>query len=1148
MTHDNNMMSKYKYPHIGDKYFQKKIYLKKEFNHKYFAETGNIKKMDSENLLCGDGDFVLSSHQEFIKNFIHPTTPYNGIILYHGMGTGKTCSAIGIAEQFRKNYKYDTSFKKILIVASPNVQENFKQQLFDPDKLVKKKGLWKLDGCVGISLLYELKEYNIHDMNKEDLIHKINQVIKKSYLFLGYEKLANIIQKVISGIVVSDELKKKKLIIERLSGLFDNSLIIIDEAHNIRINGGSNEKKTANMLELLTTYVKRNKILLLTGTPMYNDAKEIIFLLNILRKNDGRSKILSKNVFDKPGNFLLDENNVSIGEKELIEKASGYISHVRGENPYRFPFKIYPRDYKCKFSISNFKYPTVQHNGEAIKNPISFLDLYVNELSEFQKKGYDSFKSRTKTNPPIKINDNNSGYKELQESLFALNICYPKPGIVGEYMTGKTGLASVVTKTDGGNFSYIDKGNRLFDLDVIGTYSKKIESILEQIKNSEGIILIYSQYLDSGLIPIALALEEMGMSRIDNNDNLFSRGGGVRKKLNVNTMKPKEVGTVDFQQARYAMVTGDIKYSPNNKKELGKINHHSNIYGHKCKVVLISQAGSEGIDFKNLRQVHILEPWYNLNRLEQITGRAIRNCSHKALPLEKRNCQIFLHTSYIDETHECTDMYIYRKCESKSYKIGKVQRVLKSISADCLLNHSQTSFSNLDQELDIQLSTGENIKHDIKDKPYSLICDYQRECEFKCANSITSQDKKDNRTFGYNHIVNLNMIENIKKMFTERSVYKREDLISYLNINNDNIESFYGALTHLIDMKQEFLIDKFGKKGNLTNIKDLYLFQPIEFTSYTTMYDKDRRITLKTQEIRVGSTDKTKRMTQRINAPQQKELASNELMSLLTRLKQQYIVGMKGGGSLKDRSSDFYVNYSLVIDEINLVTKKNKISDANKERFLIEKMMESLMLHEEYLLVQHLFHTDSVLDDLEQKYKLFYEYSYTYPYLNGTLLFLVDMSDIPSKSESGLHGVNSTLKILFKSKTENTFRYIKKSEIIEGPSKISEMLRFDQKHFYKYITFTEYNTKAGEFQPKIKNTEDSNRSKKSKGRFFINETPKKMIPVLDDIMQENVITKKGFSKEQLSIVLEIISKFKTQTENKIYYLNRVQNIDKFMIA
>ena len=1137
MSLDITKQMKLKYPIIGDMKFQKKIFLKKEFRHEYSAENGDIVEMDKTGELCQKDDFVLSPHQAFIKNFLHPTTPYNGILLYHGMGSGKTCSAIGIAEQFRKYNLYDNTFKKIFVVASPNVQDNFKLQLFDEEKLIKKNGIWRLDGCLGGALLNDLRDYDVQNMKKEDIVNKINKSIKSSYLFVGYEKLANIVEKIVLAASSMDEQEKNRYISSKLERLFENSLIIIDEAHNIRLTGGGDkEKKTAKMLETMTSYVKRNKILLLTGTPMYNDSREIIFLLNLLRRNDGLSKISMKRTFDKDGNLLIDDDGVGTGESELINKAVGYVSYVRGENPYNFPFKVFPHDYNSKSSIKNFTYPSTQHNGETIKSPINFLDLYVNELRDFQKSGYESFKMRVAAKYPSITKRNNSGYKELRESLYSLNICYPNPGKDGEYLTGKQGLASVVMKKDNNKFEYINNKIRFFDINTIGDYSRKIETILETVQQSDGIILIYSQYLDSGLIPIALALEELGMNRIERENNLFSPG----------SIKNKSIGGKNIGQAKYAMITGDIKYSPNNNKELAKINHQSNISGNKCKVVLISQAGSEGIDFKNLRQVHVLEPWFNLNRVEQIIGRAIRYCSHQNLPIKNRNCQIFLHASYIDENQECADMYIYRKCEEKAKKIGKVQRILKSISIDCLLNYSQTSFADLNQNIDIILSSGDMIKYNIQDKPFSLICDYQENCGYKCMNSLSDQDTIDRTTYAYEHTQNLHLIDRIKNLFTRRSVYKRKDLIFLMNLKPEDMETFYAALSFLIENDQEYIVDKFGKKGTMINIKDLYLFQPIEFTSYTTVLDKEQKIPMKTRNLKIRSSNNTKPIFQPTN-----NLSNNDpnlkLRKLLERLESAYSTGMTNKTPLKNKLLDYYSNFSQVVDKLNILLKnKLYINNSDKERFLVENMMEGLMFKDEKLLISYLFDDDSKLNELEEKYKKFYNYSYIHNHLNGKLLFLVDMNPVPLYKDSLMSGFNSRLRLLFKGPDDKTFRDMKKSEIIDSSGKITTFLELDIAHkLPKYMVFMSFNIKLEEFQPKIKNTEDIKESKKSKGRFFINETPKNMFPVLNHIVGHKIFEGKQFTKGQIAIVLELCSKYKTMNDDKRYFLNRVQNSEIF---
>ena len=89
------------------------------------------------------------------------------------------------------------------------------------------------------------------------------------------------------------------------------------------------------------------------------------------------------------------------------------------------------------------------------------------------------------------------------------------------------------------------------------------------------------------------------------------------------------------------MITGDKYFSPDNSADLKAITDNSNKNGENIKVVLITKAAAEGLDFKNIRQLHILEPWYNNSHTEQIIGRAIRNLSHCSLPFEQK-CKIYL--------------------------------------------------------------------------------------------------------------------------------------------------------------------------------------------------------------------------------------------------------------------------------------------------------------------------------------------------------------------------------------------------------------------------------------------------------------------------------------------------------------------------
>ena len=149
----------------------------------------------------------------------------------------------------------------------------------------------------------------------------------------------------------------------------------------------------------------------------------------------------------------------------------------------------------------------------------------------------------------------------------------------------------------------------------------------------------------------------------------------------------KKRGKKDTYIAKYAMITGTRIFSQNNELDLELIMNPENRDGRHVKVVLISEAGSEGLDFKCIRQVHVLEPWYNMSRIEQIIGRGVRYKSHCMLPFEKRNVEIFLHSTLLkNRENESADMYVYRLSEKKSIKIGKITRLLKEIYVDCDLN------------------------------------------------------------------------------------------------------------------------------------------------------------------------------------------------------------------------------------------------------------------------------------------------------------------------------------------------------------------------------------------------------------------------------------------------------------------------------
>lgn len=943
------------YPSVANPGLQGKIALKKEFAYKYEGKIEEIASKTKSICMAGSS-FELAPHQEFVKRFMSYDTPYNSLLLYHGLGSGKTCSASTMTETLRTYSKYMANFKKIMVVASPNVQENFKLQLFDPTKLEKKKGLWVLNGCVGNSLLNDLNAYQIHSLPREELVSIIKKIIRDNYSFIGYVSFANFIEKC-----------RQSRDYKKLKHTFESRVIVIDEIHNIRITDQPSDsigKRVAGMLLELVKNVKGMKFIFMTGTPMYNDAREIVFLLNLFRLNDNRSILRVSDVFTKDGELKPD------GEKRLLESANGYISYVRGENPYSFPYLITPKMYADQHSSFLLPNPTVQFNEKEITVPLKYIDLYGISLSGQQEAAYQSVLG--KLNESVEDFDllDSLGYNELLKPIQTLIISYP---VDQGYLTGEDGLSHVMqyktTKTD---FEYKETPLRgMFEYDKLGEYSAKMKSVLDHIIESEGIVLVYSQYITGGLIPFALALEEYGFKRYG--EKKMSLFKDKKPDVNVFNLGKNPDYTGPNKTAKYAIISGDKLLSPNVNEEISVLTQN-NVHGERVKVVLISQAGTEGIDLKNLRQVHILEPWYNLNRIEQIIGRARRNCSHKELPLEDRNVQLFLHCAYLsDPKVESLDHLIYRMAEKKSIKIGKVTRLLKRASVDCILHQEQQNFSNIDQKVPITLSNGLTMDYVPKDEPFSNFCDYMENCNYACINELKPGDVEDTSTFSYAHTKQSKVSDKVKQLYQVRHVYTLNEIIHRLHSNTVTKLNIIRTLQDMIE-QETIVSDKFNKTGTLVMVGKLILFQPEELQDpHLPMYQREHPIPVKPLSFTLDTT----------------EVKVQEGHPMVDIMRTNY-----NKATLPPSEAVEMDWYSMYYEATQYINKQFKeIGSAELDRYLVTHLCEQSNLKEELDLLNYLF---SKTDHSEFEHKLL-------QYYKPLVITHDDMSYIHLLDRDGIH-------------------------------------------------------------------------------------------------------------------------------------------------
>ena len=259
---------------------------------------------------------------------------------------------------------------------------------------------------------------------------------------------------------------------------------------------------------------------------------------------------------------------------------------------------------------------------------------------------------------------------------------------------------------------------KYLSLEGLKTYSPKFLAMIENIDDPEhqGLHLVYSQFRSmEGIGIFALALEANGYARFKISKTSSNTWDIVMSDEDIG--KPHYAlytGTEDSEEREIIrnIYNGDWKYIPNNiATKLRAISSNNNM-GEIIKVLMITSAGSEGINLRNTRYVHIMEPYWHPVRLEQVTGRARRICSHQGLPIELRTVQVFIYIMVFTQKQLDSDFAVELKLkdtsntfpfkpqssDEKLFEIsmikenlsGQILKAIKSSSIDCV-THSKSN-------------------------------------------------------------------------------------------------------------------------------------------------------------------------------------------------------------------------------------------------------------------------------------------------------------------------------------------------------------------------------------------------------------------------------------------------------------------------
>lgn len=859
------------YPDPADPEFPARLYQKREFYEARAVAAGVADgSIDPCSSKAAERVFELTPVQRIVSRFMHPLTPYMGMLLFHGVGVGKTCSAVSIAEQFLEA----APTKKVIVIVPQALQANFKNTVFDMSRLVwdDTAKLWTANQCTGVSYLERLGLLDNPDVKYVQ--YKVEEDRRSRYTITGYQAFANWVQRTLERSVpagLTDPALRAKAENDVLRRLFSDHLIIIDEAHNLRdlaadtagdavAKGEEAENAGGKALNPFLRRIVLNaeglRLVLMTATPMYNSAPEIVLLMNYLLLNDTKtesSRLKVEDLFSREGKLIATGPAL----RALERAARRYVSYMRGENPFSFPLRMRPAAAAENPADS---WPAIS----ASKKPVDLTE--IREALNAMPLVFSEPVPGSVLEGVLRSSKAGAGGEDAENVSDAMldyrmqmgNMTYPN-GMFGT--AGWDYYFDTEFKTETGRKlrhfkpSIDDDGapfniDSVFSGDNLRLYSPKISKIIESVRAARGICFVYSRYIKTGALPLAVALERAGFQRRLADGRLVPLLSGIVPAPPICALcgarkHDESVGHV-FAAAAYVLLTSEDDVSPAfaglvRQATTWPATDKMGPLGTNVKVVIGSQVASEGLDLKCIREMHVMDAWYHLNRTDQIIGRAIRYCSHAALrsveaanelpAMSLNNCLIYLHALRIPETEkgpafESADMYAYRIAIRKALMVGEVQRVLKKNAWDCNLELEAISFVGLPKRHQIDAQGRVLEEYSIDDQDFTTYCDYQK-CSHECRLSVNPEDVRlDSSTYSLQDARRqiLHLQDVVRRLFVDQVMVPETVVQEVFADLPWEISS--EALMELIDGRKFRLRRPDGTEGYLIKKAGYLVFQP----------------------------------------------------------------------------------------------------------------------------------------------------------------------------------------------------------------------------------------------------------------------------------------------------------------------------------
>ncbi len=611
----------------------------------FALEPINLKIDPCKDTFLKDNTIKLMDHQKILKEFMalhnkvgNKAAGSQGVMVYHNLGSGKSLTAIAMAEAARL---YDGDrLRKVIILIPASLRD-------DP---------W-------------IKELSrIHpNYGSGPLLTRIG------YFILHYNNTTTFIEQLSN---LSDDATRNP---------FDNSIVILDEVHNF-INTLPRSRETVRWQIYNWMMMADNaKFIMLSGTPFSNTPFELAYLFNMLRGHemfDVRSEKAEEDFMD-----TFFDGSQMINKQLFKRRIQGLVSYYIGADERVFAKK---KIHKVLVPMSTLQ---KKHQDEIYK--------MEDNLRKGVKKG-EVGQSRADTDSQLKTmqraqalasrmdgkiygsvaqaltirSDVDEGSEMLNFWVFSRsnsNITYPAD-ILEKY--GRKTFEKILDvdkfKKDKQSLSQID-----FSKENLAVLSPKMLKLLNLATHSKGLGLIYSNF--EGAYGIGVLEEILKQNNFEKFDASVSK---------IEDLEPKP---------RFTIWSGNT--SAEERRNILKLyNHPDNENGAYIKLICITAAGREGISLRGVRHVHIMEPWWNMGRIKQVIGRAVRICSHTHLPKDEHVVDIYnyfsVNTNKTTNGLDLLDIQVSRSALKKQKRENEMLDEMKKASFDCELNKAQTMIEN----------------------------------------------------------------------------------------------------------------------------------------------------------------------------------------------------------------------------------------------------------------------------------------------------------------------------------------------------------------------------------------------------------------------------------------------------------------------